>query len=49
MSNVIERHPGYTLLLVTLTVMTATWGILTFVLEDNKIAFYKAQVESVKA
>jgi hypothetical protein len=49
MSNVFERHPGYTLLFVIIAVMTATWGILTFVLEDNKLNFYKAQVESVKA
>lgn len=49
MSNIIERHPGYTLLLVTISVMTITWAILTFVLEDNKVNFYKAQIESVKA
>lgn len=49
MSNIIEKHPGYTLLIVIVSVMTTTWAILTFVLEDNKINFYKAQVESVKA
>lgn len=49
MSNIIEKHPSYTLLVVALSVMTATWAILTFVLEDNKINFYKAQVESVNA
>jgi hypothetical protein len=49
MSNIIERHPGYTLLLMSIAVMTTTWAILTFVLEDNKINFYKAQIESIKA
>lgn len=49
MSNIIERHPGYTLLVVSIGVMTITWAILTFVLEDNKVNFYKAQIESVKA
>ncbi|GEM_PF-6552569 len=49
MINTIEKHPGYTLLVVALSVMTATWALLTFVLEDNKINFYKAQVESINA
>lgn len=49
MSNIFERNPTYTLLIVIVTVMTATWGVLTVILEDNKINFYKAQVESIKA
>ena len=49
MNNIIERHPVYTLFTTIITTMTITWVVLTFVLDDNKVNFYKAQVENVKA
>ena len=49
MSNWFSDHPITTIISHTLIVGTGVWAVSAFVLNDNKINLYKAQVETSKA
>lgn len=48
MSNFIEKNPVKSLVVYTITVILAVWGILTFVLHDNKETLRKNQIENLE-
>lgn len=47
MSNFIEKNPVKSLVIYTITVVLAVWGILTFILHDNKETLHKNQIENL--
>lgn len=49
MSNLFEDHPAKSIVVYTLLIAGATWAVSEFILDENKINFYKAQVENQKA
>lgn len=46
MSNGIENHPVWSLLIAFGAGLTLSWAILTFILDDNRERIHKAEIES---
>jgi len=49
MSNWFENHPARSIIVHTILVGTTVWVSFRFVFDENKVAFYQAQVENEKA
>ncbi|PMG60792.1 hypothetical protein [Vibrio splendidus] len=49
MANIFEEHPAKSIITYTLLVMGSTWAFSTFILDENKVNFYKAQVSNEQA
>lgn len=49
MSNWFESHPARSIITHTIIVAGAVWAAFAFVFDENKVAVYRAQVESEKA
>ena len=48
MSNCIEQNPIKSLVVYTITIVVAVWGILTFVLDDNKDKLHEKQIDNLE-
>jgi hypothetical protein len=46
MSNWFQDHPVFTIIGHTIIVATATWLVSSFVIDENKVNFYRAKAES---
>lgn len=49
MSNWVERNASKSIITYTLVVITATWATSFFIIDENKVNLYKAQVDNEKA
>ncbi|SBO11484.1 hypothetical protein VME0621_03620 [Vibrio mediterranei] len=49
MSNWFQSHPATTIIGHTILVAVTTWGVSSFILDENKINYYKAQNETANS
>ena len=46
--NWCEAHPLYSIIILSLTIAAFTWGVLRFVIDENKENTLKVQIEKIK-
>lgn len=49
MSNWFEENPTKSVIVYTILIATTTWAISTYVLQDNRIALLRSELDSQKA
>ena len=49
MSNWVEDSPTRAIIVYTILIASATWLVSTYILDENKINFYRAESVSYKA